>query len=146
VVTNNEPTGREQSEMNRDELNKLVNKTWERLHHLRNTKGVEYAGNEDVLKNFKRGAELAGLTPLQVAMIFASKHYDSISTYVRGHALFAMHMTENPPRMSESIEGRLDDLINYMLLIQGLIAEDQEATAAARVHTMFTEEELNNGH
>lgn len=110
--------------MTRDEFQKLTVSTWDRLTHLRATKGREYAGLEDVLRNFKRGAELTGSTPLQVALIYASKHYDSIATFIRDKAEFEKNALPERPRPSEPIEGRLDDLINYCLLIQALLEEE----------------------
>lgn len=82
-------------------------------------KGGEYAGSEDRLANFRRGAALAGVTPLQVAMIYASKHWDSISTYVRDMA--SGHVR---PR-AESMQGRFQDLANYMLLMAALVKEEE---------------------
>ena len=103
--------------MNHQEFSVLVEGTMAELRKLMETKGGEYAGSEDRLANFKRGAALTGVTPLQVAFIYASKHYDAIATYVRDQA------TGTERRRSESIEGRLDDLMNYCLLMKGLVAE-----------------------
>lgn len=80
-------------------------------------KGAEYAGSEDRLANFKRGANLTGATPLQVAFIYASKHYDSIASFV------AKTARKEPVTLSEPIEGRLTDLINYCLLMRAIIQE-----------------------
>lgn len=85
-------------------------------------KGADYAGGADRLANFKRGAELTGATPTQVAFVYLSKHYDAIATYVRE--------TSNPVQVgtgyapSEPIEGRLLDLINYCFLLASLIYEE----------------------
>lgn len=99
--------------MDTKELEILVNGTFAECRRLLIVKGGEYAGDADRLANFKRGAALVGAAPLQVAFIYASKHYDSIASYVR-----------DPNRASsEPIEGRFDDLINYCLLMKGIIAE-----------------------
>lgn len=107
--------------MNQVEFDKLVAETIDSIQQLLTVKGGEYAGSEDRLANFKRGAELTGVTPLQVAMIYLSKHYDAVSTYVRDTA-----QGVSRPR-SESILGRLDDIINYGILLKGLVLEQQEA-------------------
>lgn len=105
--------------MNDADFNQLVGSTIDTMRNLMVTKGGEYAGSVDRLANFKRGAALTGATPLQVAFIYASKHYDAIATFVRDEAAG----TDRP--RSEPIEGRLDDLMNYCLLMKGLIQEGQ---------------------
>jgi hypothetical protein len=103
--------------MNRTDFEKLARETIESTAQLLITKGAEYAGDADRLANFKRGAGLIGVTPLQVALIYASKHFDAISTYVRNDAQGKMQI------LSEPIEGRFDDLINYCILMKALVAE-----------------------
>jgi hypothetical protein len=103
--------------MDQKQFDGLVQETIAGIQQLLVVKGGEYAGSADRLANFKRGASLTGVTPLQCAFIYASKHYDAIATFVRDDAA-----GESRPR-SESIEGRLDDLINYCLLMKGIIRE-----------------------
>lgn len=101
--------------MNHLEFEALFSSTVTACHTLLQSKGVEYSGLADRLANFKRGAGLTGASPLQVAFIFASKHYDSIASFVR-----------DPGRASsEPIEGRLHDLINYCLLMKAIVVEIQ---------------------
>lgn len=104
--------------MNQHQFECLFNDTMKTIENLLVVKGGEYAGSDDRLANFKRGAELTGTTPLQVAFIYASKHYDAIATYVRDQA----SGTQRP--RSESIKGRLDDLMNYCLLMKAIIVEE----------------------
>lgn len=103
--------------MNKDEFDLLVQETYTESAKLLIMKGGEYAGSEDRLANFKRGAVLSGCSPLQVALIYLSKHYDAVATYVRDDAGGI-----DRPR-SESIEGRLDDLLNYAILMKALVRE-----------------------
>lgn len=99
--------------MKQEEFNLVVEETVNSLKELLRVKGGEYAGSEDRLANFKRGAALTGVTPLQVAFIYASKHYDGIASYVK-----------DPTReSSEPIEGRFDDLINYCILMKAVVRE-----------------------
>jgi hypothetical protein len=109
--------------VNHDTFNQLVRETIASTAGLLTSKGEEYAGSEDRLANFKRGATLTGATPLQVAFIYASKHYDAIATYIRKDA------ERFPQLLSEPIDGRLDDLINYCILMKAIILE--ESTKAA---------------
>ena len=107
--------------MNQIEFEKLVDQTVRDTAKLLVTKGEEYAGSEDRLANFKRGASLTGTTPLQTALIYGSKHYDSICTYIRKDAAGKTQV------LSEPIEGRFDDLINYCILMKALVVEAQNA-------------------
>jgi len=109
--------------MQQDEFEKVVLGTMEQCRQLLVVKGGEYAGSVDRLANFKRGADLVGVTPLQCLFVYLSKHYDAVATFVRDQA-----NGEDRPR-SEPIEGRLDDLINYCLLAKALIVEAQRPKA-----------------
>lgn len=104
--------------MNNEDFTILVNGTIAATGSLLVSKGAEYAGTADRLSNFKRGANLTGATPLQVAFIYASKHYDSLSTFIRKDA------SGEPQALSEPIAGRLDDLINYCILMKAIIQEN----------------------
>lgn len=103
--------------MHQQQFEKLVTETLASTRELLVVKGGEYAGSDDRLANFKRGAALTGCTSLQCLFIYMSKHYDAIATFVRDEAAGITR-----PR-TEPIEGRLDDLINYCLLAKALIAE-----------------------
>lgn len=108
--------------MNNQEFQKLVDETVKSTAHLLVVKGEEYAGSADRLANFKRGASLTGATPLQTALVYASKHYDSICTFIRKDA------TGQVQKLSEPIEGRFDDLINYCILMKAIVRENQSLT------------------
>lgn len=106
--------------MNQTDFDALVRDTIASTASLLVLKGGEYAGSEDRLANFKRGAALTGTTPLQVAFIYASKHYDALATFVRDDAAGIGR------QRSEPIYGRLDDLINYCILMKALVQENGE--------------------
>ena len=105
--------------MNQKEFSIVVDNTIKSTAHLLVVKGEEYAGSSDRLANFKRGAQLTGTTPLQTALIYASKHYDSICTYIRKES------TGTKQVLSEPIEGRFDDLINYCILMKAIVLESK---------------------
>lgn len=105
--------------MNQQDFDKLFQSTVSAMTTLIAVKGGEYAGSDDRLANFKRGAALTGATPLQVAFVYASKHYDAIATYVRDEAA-----SIDRPR-TETINGRLLDLLNYLIFMKALIAEQR---------------------
>lgn len=78
------------------------------------TKGEAYSGTEDKLANFKRIASRLKISPYLVWAIFFSKHLDALDSWLRGE------YTD-----SEPIEGRINDLTNYLFLLRGLIKEKQ---------------------
>lgn len=109
--------------MNQADFTALVGSTIKELHELLVVKGGEYAGSEDRLANFKRGANLTGATSMQVLFIYLSKHYDAIATYIKDDA------QGKDRRRSESIRGRVHDAINYLLLLEALIVEKENGVA-----------------
>jgi hypothetical protein len=113
--------------MNQTEFGELVASTVASINKLLVVKGGEYANDADRLANFKRGAALTGATPLQVAFIYASKHYDGIASFVRTAAEGKVRPS------SEPIEGRFDDLINYCLLMKALVKESQRKESPGKM-------------
>ena len=81
-------------------------------------KMVDYAGNERFSENFHRTAERTGLTPFQVWGVFADKHWGAVMAYVK-----------NGKTESEDIRDRIADLVNYLLLLSGLISESESEVA-----------------
>jgi hypothetical protein len=98
--------------MTRDQFLAMMEGDFQQIVTLNKTKGVDYAGQEDALANFKRHAADLGLRPEQIWAVYAGKHWDAITTYVREGGVH-----------SEPIEGRLHDLILYSFLLLGLIRE-----------------------
>ena len=101
--------------MNRQVFQMLMEKEFHRLVETNNTKGHDYAGDDDALDNFKRMGRRFGLTKFQAWGIYAGKHWDAIETFIREGAV-----------QSEPIEGRIHDLILYGFLLLGLITEDEK--------------------
>src|SRR5688572_15468284 len=99
--------------MNRAEFEALVDAARNRQDGLLKSKGADYTRHsEDRLSNFKRNAEAVGISTLQTWAVYAGKHWDAIMAFIKtGKA------------ESEAIEGRLDDLVNYVYLLEGLITE-----------------------
>uniref|UniRef100_A0A6M3JJB4 Uncharacterized protein n=1 Tax=viral metagenome TaxID=1070528 RepID=A0A6M3JJB4_9ZZZZ len=79
------------------------------------TKGEAYSGLEDKLGNFKRCAKLAGTTPEKAWFIYFCKHFDALSSFIREEY-----------KDSEKIKGRIQDLINYLFLLCGLLKEQSK--------------------
>ena len=70
--------------MNRKTFDQVVKDTIKSTADLLIIKGDEYSDDDDKLSNFKRGSERIGITSLQVALIYASKHFDSTENRLRG--------------------------------------------------------------
>lgn len=107
--------------MNQEEFDAFVEDFRRKSTDLLVSKGREYTGSDDRLANFKRGAADTCSTPLQVAWIYASKHLDAIKTYIREEA------AGRSPNLSEPIQGRLHDAVNYFVLLAALIQEQDDA-------------------
>lgn len=98
----------------------LVHETVERILWLGKVKGGEYAKDEDRLANFRTNAIALGTNMELVWGVYAGKHWDSIRTYISD-------MVKGVQReRSEPIEGRVDDLITYLLLFKAIVREQQE--------------------
>lgn len=79
------------------------------------SKGTEYSrGEDDCNSNFKRVAEGLGLDPVTVAWVYALKHIDSITNFVK---------TRETPS-GERIEGRIGDAVNYLRILASLLHEE----------------------
>lgn len=101
-------------------FNKLVDRARMRQDQILKVKGNDYTRHEaDRLSNFKRSAAAIGLSPLQVWAIFLNKHLDAIMAYVKTGRV-----------ESEGIQGRFDDVQNYMYLGEALIEEAAQAQSA----------------
>ncbi len=88
------------------------------LKRLTGTKGREYRnGDPDVHANFNRLQAMLGIDRHKVLMVFATKHWDSIGNYIRTLG------QDGAPALSEPIDGRIDDIILYMLLLKAMIRD-----------------------
>jgi len=76
------------------------------------SKGEAYSGQEDKLGNFKRIAAKYKVSSFLVWSIYFGKHLDALDAWIRGEY-----------KDSEFIEGRINDLINYLFLLHGLIVD-----------------------
>jgi len=103
--------------MNRSEFTHLLDMLFDKIKRINDTKGVEYAGQDDALANFKRiarGLQERGfrITPEIVCLVYLQKHLDAIYSYVGSDR-----------ERSEPIEDRVCDAMLYLALLYGLISE-----------------------
>jgi len=93
-----------------DEFVKMRNSTTDRRYIMCDKKAVAYTnGSQDRLANFKRLADLTGITPEQVQAIYFGKHVLGLLAYLGSGRV-----------PSEGIESVCDDIQNYVDLIRAL--------------------------
>lgn len=81
-------------------------------------KGRSYSrGEEDSLSNFKRVADDLGLTPIQVAYTYLSKHMDAVAYWAK-----------TGEESSEGINTNIGDAINYLLILLLLEQERKQVS------------------
>jgi hypothetical protein len=97
----------------------LLDDTFESIVQLSALKGGEYSGDSDRLENFRRNGEKLGLPMEVVWAVYVNKHYDAVMQYIND--LVAGKTRE---RM-ESLAGRVDDIIVYMLLFKAMLEESE---------------------
>ncbi len=74
-------------------------------------KGEEYSGSINRFANFEKLAEELNLHPIEIAWVYASKHKDSIASFINIKKVYS----------NEDIIGRISDYRNYLALIAGMI-------------------------
>ncbi len=97
--------------------NAILQATFKRAQELSTLKGGEYAAETDRLDNFRRNGVDCGLPMETVWRVYAGKHWDAITTYVRD-----LQQGKTRERL-ESLEGRADDLIVYLILFKCMLVE-----------------------
>jgi len=89
-------------------------------HTIMGTKGMEYTQGDlekDRLANFYRLGNELGIDPKMICWVYLKKHIDSIVCYIKQGKEFS----------EESIEGRIHDARNYLVLLNGIIQEQKQA-------------------
>lgn len=113
----------------------IVHETFLTVERLSKLKGGEYAGDADRLANFRRNAEAAETTMELIWRIYAAKHWDAIMQYEKD-------IRQGRTRQrAESIEGRVDDMIVYLLLFKCMIEERSTAADPVMMMNYTTEKE-----
>ena len=110
--------------MTRDDFNKIVEARFEKIRTTLMMKGKEYSTNKDVFHNFKESSKLANEancgvlieTPESELCGFLRKHLISIFDCV-GWAI------EDPKKVRNTIDEKIGDAINYLILLEGLFEE-----------------------
>lgn len=125
----------------------LLTETIASIRELSTIKGGEYAGDFDRLANFRRNAAMLDLSMEQVWRVYAGKHWDSITQWIKDRSA-----GQDRPR-SEPMLGRVDDLIVYGILLKAMMIEAEETEpkavslgAAAAILALAPKNELTCDH
>ncbi len=110
--------------MTNKDFYELMKTTFANCEGIARAKGEDYTkGSADALANFKEGGKALNVDPKIVCWVFMNKHYQAITNYIR----------TNGQSESEPISERIKDMINYLVLLQGIITEQaQEASNIMR--------------
>lgn len=110
----------------RDRYDELVSKTVDMIIKLGKQKGGEYAGDTDRLADFRRNGKALELPMETIWRVYAGKHWDAITQYI-----VDTQQGKTRPRM-ESIAGRVDDLIVYLILFKAMVDERSSVQSQPR--------------
>ena len=114
--------------INADEAHMILKETFEYLIKLREEGQKEYAhDNSNALQNFERLADRLGISREKVLMVYLEKHIDGITSYVNGHR-----------SQRESVTGRINDAILYLILLKCMVADDERRTNSKVGQTIST--------
>lgn len=81
------------------------------IQSLREAGQKEYAHrDEDAMRNFITQGKRYNLPPEKVLMLMADKHHDGIVAFINGHR-----------SQRESVTGRINDMIVYLILLRAMI-------------------------
>ena len=123
---------------NHQRWEELLGSTVASIRSLSEIKGGEYAGDDDRLANFRRNAASLDLTMEQVWRVYAGKHWDALTQYIND-----VSAGRERTRL-ESILGRADDLIVYLVLFKAMV-EERSPTAVPVVEEMVNSGVLGEG-
>ena len=113
--------------MNHNDFEKEIKEVFDKCIEVLIQKGREYQNTQkdgtNVFANFERGASDLGLSREDILWVFFSKHKDSINKFLRDLKTKAISISEIEENLSEPINGRIIDAINYLLLLNSMINE-----------------------
>ena len=101
--------------MNHQKRNECIQKHFSEILKIASSQGIEYSNStEDANRNFYKLGEELGLDPKQVLWVYAQKHNQSISQYIR----------TGETQSNETIQSRIYDAILYHFILLSLIEDE----------------------
>ena len=117
--------------MNNTEFEKIITEQFDNCRETLLKKAEEYADDTDRLHNFKIAAKLQGVTPLTALGGMMAKHTVSVYDLIQGH--------ENGFEIKKEMwDEKIGDSINYLLLMQGLHAEERHKDDKVSINKLAT--------
>lgn len=113
-------------------FNTLIDTTVPMIKKLSTLKGGEYSGDNDRLANFRRNGLDQDLPMETIWRVYAAKHWDAIGQYI-----VDQRKGKTRERM-ESISGRVDDLLVYLILFKAMVIEAEDEAAEAALPVILT--------
>jgi len=108
--------------MTQKHMNELMDVMMNDINKMRNEGQKEYAHDpNEIFANFNRISHLLDENRQKVLMTYMLKHIDGISAYVKGHK-----------SQREDVRGRITDSIVYLMLLRGMIEEDEHGTISRK--------------
>lgn len=110
----------------------IVRHTFNAIDKLREAGHKEYVHDDSrPFRNFEDTGSKMGVSRYKAWYLMASKHWDGVTAYVGGHQ-----------SQREDVEGRINDLIMYLILLKAMVMEDKGvvidgATATLEQMDMF---------
>lgn len=109
----------------------LYDETLSEARDIVKAKNVDYGATDDVLSNFKRTAGCVGVSPVEGVLIRIEDKLGRILNFSKKQKFEIK---------DESVKDTVRDVINYILLMQGLILErDKEIPAPGYMKEVFPE-------
>lgn len=118
--------------MKHEDFKRLLTKRIDKIHGVLGLKAKEYSSDADRMHNFKRAAAMLQVTPEQALIGMFTKHMVSILDLVDD-------ISKDRHARQETWEEKIGDAVNYLILLEGLVAErnnerfDREAHNEAHV-------------
>lgn len=125
--------------MDNSTISKIMKDTFTNCIQLRNLKGGEYSGDKDGLENFKRNATAIGLETETIWRVYAGKHWDAITQKCKD-----IQNGKHDRQVMEGIEGRIDDMITYLVLFKCLLRERNDTGLLSTSTKIPSDNEYNN--
>lgn len=124
----------ESKRFTQEQFDQVLAGTIGQIKNLALLKGGEYSGDFDRLLNFRRNGEAMGLDYRQIWGVYAAKHWDAIMQSIKDLS------TGKDRQRLESLSGRADDLIVYLILFKCMLQEQENAGTS---ETTSAEEKAN---
>ena len=123
--------------MNNTEFEKIIEAQFDSCRETLLKKAAEYADDTDRLHNFKIAAKLQGVTPLTALGGMMAKHTVSVYDLIQGHE-------DGLEIKKEMWDEKIGDSLNYLLLMQGLLAEEREHKYSSKVDVDILATEISD--